>query len=265
MSHRAPRSVAASAIAPLALAIVLASPPALAQDAEAPPSPEEIRKKVVEIERLMREAEDSLARSLDASSAEAKARRAAKLLDQKARESTGKSAEELRKLAEDPAKEGARDAAEALRRLTEEANEQATEAAEGVRKLLEETKAGGKEASRGIEWILQKAVQQGQSQQSQGDAPPQPGGGKEPKTPKPDPKDGKQKEEPKDPGGAKKPPESQREKPRDPNVEKWLAELPPQVRKAYETQDWDSIPPKWRDMLREWTKKMAEDLEKERK
>jgi hypothetical protein len=65
--------------------------------------------------------------------------------------------------------------------------------------------------------------------------------------------------------GDEPPPEGDREKPRNPEFDKWFAELPPQVRKAYETQDWDSIPPRWRELLRAWTKKMAEDLEKERR
>jgi hypothetical protein len=60
------------------------------------------------------------------------------------------------------------------------------------------------------------------------------------------------------------PPESEREKPRSPEFEQWWASLPDQARKQYETQDWDSIPPKWREFLREWMKKMAEDLEKGR-
>ena len=45
----------------------------------------------------------------------------------------------------------------------------------------------------------------------------------------------------------------------------WLAELPPQVRRAFETRSWDDIPPKWRESLRLWTLKMAEDLEQDRR
>jgi hypothetical protein len=46
--------------------------------------------------------------------------------------------------------------------------------------------------------------------------------------------------------------------------EVWLAELPPEVRRAYESKDWDAIPAKWRGILRDWTKKMADELEQER-
>jgi hypothetical protein len=235
--------------------------PALAQEQEGPPSPEEVKKKVIEIERLMREAEDSLARSLDASSAEAKARRAAKLLDEKARETTGKSAEELRKLAES----GAKDAAETLKKLTEEAERKASEATEGVRKFLEETKSGASGASRGIQWVLEKAVRQGQPQQSQ-QQPQQPKGEGEGEKPQKKPDGGKDEKDPKDREKSKEPPpESPREKPRSPKGEKWLANLPPQVRKMYEAQDWDSIPAQYKDLIRQWSKLMAEDLEKERK
>jgi hypothetical protein len=43
--------------------------------------------------------------------------------------------------------------------------------------------------------------------------------------------------------------------------EAWLAELPPKIRKAYESESWDEIPPKWRELLGAWTLKMAEELE----
>jgi len=46
-----------------------------------------------------------------------------------------------------------------------------------------------------------------------------------------------------------------------PEAAKWLAELPPEVRRAYESRDWDAIPVKWRAILRAWTKKMADELE----
>lgn len=44
----------------------------------------------------------------------------------------------------------------------------------------------------------------------------------------------------------------------------WLAELPPQIRRAYETQSWDEIPAKWRDLLREWTRRQAEERARDR-
>lgn len=298
----APRIVIAAAAA---VATALLAPAAFAQDGEAPPGPKQMLEKVVEIERLMKQAEQSLARATSDQSAReaedaieklldeksraqtgksadqlrkeasggsaeaakalerllgesrAEARSAAdavkKLLDEKARAETGKSAEELRKLAEG----GSTEAAEALRRLTEEASKQSSGASEGVRKLLESTQSSGKQASEGIEWILRQA----QSKSSGGGGG---GGGHDPK----DEKDGKKPEKPKD--GQKKeepnkgevpPPESNREKPKNPEFEKWLAELPPMVRKAYETQDWDSVPPRWREVFRAWTRKINDDLE----
>jgi hypothetical protein len=39
----------------------------------------------------------------------------------------------------------------------------------------------------------------------------------------------------------------------------WLAGLPPQIRQSYESGSWDEVPPRWRTVLREWTKRMAED------
>lgn len=257
------RALAASFAVPLA-AVVFSPAVASAQDEGGPPSPEDVRKKVVEIEKLMKQAEDSLSRSLDSTSAEARAKRAAKLLDERARETTGKSADELRKLAES----GAKDAAETLRRLTEESQRSAEGATEGVRRLLEETKQGGQGASAGIRWILEKAVQQSKrpGQQSPSPQPPKDGHDPQGKDPKKDPKSPEESKDPKDRQTSDDPPPpSDREKPRDPRFEKWFAELPPQVRKAYETQDWDSVPPKWREMLRAWTKRMADDLEKERK
>lgn len=41
----------------------------------------------------------------------------------------------------------------------------------------------------------------------------------------------------------------------------WIATLPPQVREAYESNDWDAIPPRWRRLLQLWTKKLAEELD----
>ena len=60
-------------LAALALAVPAAAAPAQEPEKEAPPSADDVKKKILEIEKLMREAEDSLSRSLDTSSAEAKA------------------------------------------------------------------------------------------------------------------------------------------------------------------------------------------------
>ena len=261
-------------IATLALVTALLVP-CLAHAQDQGPDPAEVKKKVIEIERLMKSAEEALARSTDTRSAEEKSAEAArKMLDDKARQETGKSSEELRKLAES----GSKDAAETLDRLTKAANEQCKQAAEkmsevlggggsggsggagkGIRELIEKIRGQGQGASQGIKWLLEKTTKGQQQGGGGGDGKPQ----KQPDAKdekKPD--DKKPEQKPKDDN---KKPESKTEPPRTPEFEQWYAELPPQVRKAYDSQDWDSIPPKWRELLKAWTIKMAEDLEKERR
>jgi hypothetical protein len=271
-------------LATFAFAAALAVPSfAIAQ--EEGPSPDEIKEKILEIERLMKGAEESLARSTDTRSAADRAAEAArKILDQKAKQETGKSSEELRKEAEG----GSKEAKETLERLTKSANEEAKEAARrisevldggqsggqgggasgasggssrGIRELIEKIKGDGQGASQGIKWLLEKS-----SQKKSGPGHPKDEKEKKPKQPDaPDPKKPEDKKpEDKPPEGDKRP-ESKKEPPRNPDFEQWIAELPPQVRKAYETEDWDSIPPKWREMLKEWTRKMAEELEENRR
>ncbi len=255
----------------LCAALALASRAARAQD-EGEPSPEDIKNKVVEIERLMRSAEEALARTTDTRTAEERSAEAArKMLDDMAKKETGKSADELRKEAQG----GSKEAAEALEKLTKRANEEAKKAAEairkidqggdasgaagkGVRELVEKVKGDGKGASEGIRWLLEKAVRQQQG-----------GGGgeaqheKQPNAAEPKDKQGKKDDLP--PPDRARQPTSPKEPPRSPQFDAWLADLPPQVRKAYETEDWDSIPPRWREMLKEWTRKMADELEKSRR
>ncbi len=289
------------------LGLALAPAVAFAQDGGQPDA-EELRRRVRQVDRLMGEAEESLARSLDSKDARERSERVAKILETKAKEETGKSAadlraeaaagsteakatldrlakdalvealgasDEVRRLLDSKAREESGDTAEALRKLaeggskeaaetlqrligeaTQEALQKALGAGETLKKILEEAAGGegggsggaskglkqmleggrkqGKGVSEGIEWILENATSKG------GKKP-------KPKEPKHDPK-------------AEKPPE-ETQPPQDPKMEKWLATLPPQLRKAYETEDWDSIPPKWRDILRVWTKKMADELE----
>jgi len=248
-----------------------------------PPSPEEVQEKIRAIEKLMKQAEEALARSTSSrETAQEAARRLEELLEEKAQEQTGSSADELRK----QAKSGSAEAAEALRRLTEEARSDAAKASsemtrmleegggstrkatEGVRKLLEKTKKSGEQAGEGIEWLLKNAVSSGGRNSGSGkpDKPSDEEGGEKPKDGDQGkkPEDGEKK--PENPSEVAKPPESDLDPPReDAKVERWKAELPPQVRRAYESRDWDAIPPKWRSLLRAWTKKMADDLEKGRR
>ncbi len=258
------RTLASAAFA----AALAASASARAQE-QGPPDLEEVKKKVLEIERLMKGAEEALARSTDTRSAEERAASAAKkILEDKAKKETGKTAEELRKEAES----GSADAKAAIERLTKAADEEAKKAcekmdqvmgggssasgaAEGVRKLVEKMKSDGDGASKGIEWLLRQ-FPSGAPQSGAGGGPDKPPEqkpqGEKPKSPEKD-------KDPNKPQAGTKKPDQKTEPPHTPEFEQWIAELPPQVRKAYETQDWDSIPPKWRDMIRAWADKMSKE------
>lgn len=254
--------------------------PAVARSQDGGPDMEEVKKKILEIEKLMKGAEEALARSTDTrSAAERSAEAARKLLEQKAQQETGKSSEQLRKEAES----GSKEAKETLERLTKAAKEECEAAAKkmteilggngqgggaggastgssgGIRELIEKIKGDGKGASERMKWLLDQ-TRQGQSQGQQGHSPKD--DKKQQDAPDPKKPDDKKPEE-KKPETDKKKPESKTEPPRSPEFEQWVAELPPQVRKAVESEDWDSIPPKWREMLRDWTKKMAEESDKE--
>ena len=262
--------------AALAFAGALSLPAlARAQEHEGGPDMEEVKKKILEIEKLMKSAEEALARSTDTRTAAERAASAAKkLLEQKAQQETGKSAEDLRKEAES----GSKEAKETLERLTKAAQKEADDAAKkmtdilsgnggqsggsgnggaaggsggssgGIKELIEKIKGDGKAASEGMKWLLD------QTRAGQG------GGGSPPpdQQKQPDAKDPEKQDKP-----DKQKPEQKTEPPSNPEYVQWVAELPPQVRKAIESEDWDSIPPKWREMLRDWTKKMAEESEKE--
>lgn len=265
--------------APLVLAGLLLVPAfARAQDGGGEPDPEEVKKKILEIEKLMKGAEEALARSTDTrSAAERSAEAAKKILDQKAKQETGKSAEDLRKEAES----GSQQAKDTLDRLTKAAQKEAEDAAKkmteilggnggggatgssggssaGIKELIEKLKGDSKGASERMKWLLD------QTKPGPGRARPENGGGQEKQPDAKDPsKPDKPKQEDKKPQDTNKKPESKTEPPRNPEFVQWVAELPPTVRRAVESQDWDSIPPKWREMLRDWTKKMAEESEKD--
>jgi hypothetical protein len=244
---------------------------ARAQDGSQGPDPEEVKKKVLEIERLMKSAEEALARSTDVRTAEERAAEAAKkILDDKSKKETGKSSAELRKEAEG----GSKEAKETLERLTNSANEEAKKAAEkmtqifnggsgssgasgGIKELIEKIKGDGAGASEGIRWLL-KNVRESESQSKGG------GGGGSPKDEPPKEKKPEEKKQD-EPQKTDKKPESKTEPPHSPEFEQWIAELPPQVRKAYDTQDWDSIPPKWRDMIRAWAAKLSKEDAKDKR
>ncbi len=242
-----------------------------------PPSQEEIIKKVQEIEKLMRGAEEALARSTHSRRARADSEKTAaeieKLINEQAQAQSGKSADQLRQEAAAGSEEArkqieqmTKDATAKIQKLMESAGGSAGGAADGVRKLLEKTKSQGEQAAAGIEWILRQAGSSGRSG-GQGKHQPRPEDS-EPQGKKPgqDDPEGEKPDDPKededDPNGDR--PESDVEPPKSPEFEKWYAALPPQVRKAYESEDWNAIPVQWRGMLRAWTK-LFNDLEKDRR
>lgn len=235
------------------LALTSFSSAALAQDAgHEGPSPEEVKEKIVEIEKLMKDSEQLLAGAIDSRDP---SKRSAELIKKLINEKAGgeDAADEMRKLAE----QGSKEAQEKIAKLTEEATQEATRrmkkllestggASGGIKKMLDSGRDQSDETGKKIEWILDNVKSSG-------------GGSGKKKKPKP--KDEKEKQQEKE----KPKPQSHRlDQPQSPQFDAWLAELPPQVRKAYESRDWDSIPPRWRHILRAWTKKMAEKLEKDR-
>ena len=155
----------------------------------------------------------------------------------------------------------------------EDATETPEEARKAIEKLIRDSQASGAAAADKMKEILENAPQQGggggggqQHQQpkpgeeQQKKASEQEVGERDPKNSAEngEPKDGEKKEG--DPESANdKPPESEKDKPArpDPNQE-WLGRLPGKIREAYQNGEWDRIPEKWRKLIQEYTRKMAE-------
>jgi hypothetical protein len=150
------------------------------------------------------------------------------------------------------------------------ATETAEQARQAIEKLLRDSKTNGDAAADKMKEILEKAPQSGGGG----------GGGQEHQQPKPgeeqkqkgseqevgerdprnsgDPKDGEKQEG--DPESANnKPPESEKDKPARPDPsQEWLGRLPGKIRQAYQNGEWDKIPEKWRKLIQDYTRKMAE-------
>src|SRR5258706_389239 len=154
---------------------------------------------------------------------------------------------------------------------------------EALRKSAEQ----GKEVVDGINKIIETAGKLGGQRRSPGSSGGEipPSGGKDPK----DPSNGKKEQEKrKDPLKDNKPEDGQKpdspEKPKNPQDTKgvmppdspkknppppkdsknvFLARLPDKVREAIENGDFDQIPEKYRDLIREWTKALSEQDKKE--
>ncbi len=150
-----------------------------------------------------------------------------------------------------------------------EAGEQAREA---IQKLLKESRQNGESAVDKMKEIMEKAPQSGGGGGGQGEQQPKPGDeekqkGSEKEVGERDPKNSAKDGDPKsgeknksDPQSAKKkPPESEQDKPAEPDPSKeWLGRLPSKIRQAYQNGEWDRIPEKWRKLIQEYTRKMAE-------
>ena len=142
---------AALVAAAAAFLLLVPAPRAMAQEGGGPPSPEEVQEKIREIEKLMKKAEEALARSTSSrQNAADAARRLEELLDEKAREQTGKSSDQLR----EEAKQGSTSSAEALKKLTEEARSDAAKAGSEMERVLGQGGGSTREAVEGVRKLL---------------------------------------------------------------------------------------------------------------
>lgn len=151
---------------------------------------------------------------------------------------------------------------------TEEAVAKAKEAREAIDKLLKKSRSNGEEAVRQMTEILKNAPQcSGQSGQEQKE-PDQEKMKRDKENEKQvserdpknsgDPKNAQEaKNKPKT--GNKKPPEAKKDPAAEPDPERdWMALLPEKMRQAVKNGDWDKVPPKWRKLIEEYTKKMSD-------
>jgi chemotaxis protein histidine kinase CheA len=162
----------------------------------------------------------------------------------------------------------------------EDAADAGQKAREAIEKLLKDSRQSGEDAADKMKEILEKAPQQ----QGRGGG----GGGQHQQEPKPgeegkqkgsekevgdrDPKNSKENGDPKseeksksDPQAAnQKPEESEKDKAARPDpIKEWLGRLPSKIRQAYQNGEWDRIPERWRKLIQEYTRKMA-DIESDR-
>jgi hypothetical protein len=159
---------------------------------------------------------------------------------------------------------------------SKEAAEKAEKAKEAIDDLLKEAKKDGEAATSLMGDIVKNAPQRkgggGGGHDKDQKEPSKQEDEKikedEKKVDKKDPKNSKDgdpetKEKSKDePTGLKKKPKSETGDKSDPDpLKDWVASLPPEVRKAFENRDWDKIPPKWREVIREYMKGLAESEE----
>ena len=147
--------------------------------------------------------------------------------------------------------------------------EQGRQVVEGINRIIENAaKLGGGQPSSGGGGKPQPQPQDGESEDGK-DPKNQKKGPDEKKDPlkdnekpdgKGDPKSGeKSKEPPQDPKDLKSPPPTPKGEPnsKDPRGV-FFAQLPAKVREAVLAGDFDQVPERYRDLIREWTKKLAE-------
>ncbi|HEU4394986.1 MAG TPA: hypothetical protein VFS92_05420 [Planctomycetota bacterium] len=133
--------------------------------------------------------------------------------------------------------------------------------------LLRGSAAQGREIASNLDELLRQASRlggQGGGGGGGGSEPKAPGGGDDPKEPADhkkgeDPTSGKKTNEPPEGKQGKKPPAADREPP--PEIDPksvFFAKLPDKVREAVTNGDFDQVPEKYRDLIREWTKALSE-------
>jgi len=152
------------------------------------------------------------------------------------------------------------------------------EAKKAIEELLEQSRQSGQDAADKMTEILENAPQcqgggQGQEEQKPSEQDKQQAKDSQEEVDKRDPKNSADRNEPNSgeksesepESTAKKPPESAKDKPAAPNPdEDWMATLPEKIRQAVKNGEWDRIPARYRELIQEYTKRMAE-LESERK
>ena len=153
----------------------------------------------------------------------------------------------------------------------EEAAERAEEVAKAIEKLLKQSQESGAAAADKMKEILEKAPQSGggggsgeQEQPSEGEDAKRKE--QEKNVDERDPMNSGEQDQPtngeeneKEPDSAAKTPESETEKPPEPDPnEEWLRRLPEKIRLAYKNGEWNRIPEKYRRLIEAYTKRMAE-------
>ena len=160
---------------------------------------------------------------------------------------------------------------------TGEATAAGQETKKAMDELLKQSRTTGDEIVAAINDILEKAPRGGGGGGGdQEEQKPKPGedearkeqekklGENDPKnSAKGEPKSGEEnKEEPNDKAEAPKAEEGDASRPNP--EESWIANLPPELRLRYQNEEWEKIPPKWRDKIEKYLKRLADEESRRR-